>query len=161
MKDGDICQIAEVVTDIEKAMKHLYQDFQIGPWDIYEYGPDFVEDSFYRGKKNTQRYKLAVCWVGSVQYELMQPLDGYSIYNEFLGKTGNTPGLQHFKRYYKDCKAEIKRLEEKGYQVIQSGKVGEDEFYYLSTEDNIGCVIEIGNAGKIPEPIDHYPRKVK
>jgi hypothetical protein len=157
MKDGEICQIAEVVSDLESVMKHLYEDFGIGPWDIYEYGPDFVEDSIYRGKPNTQRYKLAVCWLGPVQYELMQPIDGYSIYNEFLEKTGNKDGLQHFKRYFKDCKKEIKRLEEKGYKVIQSGRVGDDEFYYLSTEDNIGCVIEIGNAGKIPEPLAHYP----
>jgi hypothetical protein len=157
LKDGDICQIAEVVKDINKTMKHLYEDFGIGPWDIYEYGPGFVKESTYRGKPNTQRYKLAVCWVGSIQYELMQPLDGYSIYNEFLEKTGNRDGLQHFKRYYKDCKKEIKRLESKGYKVIQSGRVGEDEFYYLSTENDIGCVIEIGNAGKIPEPIARYP----
>lgn len=159
MKDGDICQIAEVVSDINKAMKHLYEDFGIGPWDIYEYGPDFVKDSIYRGKPNNQRYKLAVCWVGPIQYELMQPLDGYSIYNEFLEKTNNNDGLQHFKRYYKDCQKEIKRLEAKGYQVIQSGRVGEDEFYYLSTDENIGCVIEIGNAGEIPAPMAHYPEK--
>jgi hypothetical protein len=157
MKDGDICQIAEVVADIDKVMKHLYEDFGIGPWDIYEYGPEFVKDSIYRGKPNNQHYKLAVCWVGPIQYELMQPLDGYSIYNEFLEKNCNKDGLQHFKRYYKDCKKVIKELEEKGYNVIQSGKVGEDEFYYLSTDENIGCVIEIGNAGSIPKPLRHYP----
>ena len=88
MKDGDICQIAEVVTDIEKAMKHLYEDFGIGPWDIYEYGPSTVRDSIYRGKPNEQRYALAVCWVGPIQYELMQPLCGYSIYDEFLKRPG-------------------------------------------------------------------------
>jgi hypothetical protein len=160
MKDGDICQIAEVVADIDKVMKHLYNDFGIGPWDIYEYGPEFVEDSIYRGKPNNQHYKLAVCWVGPIQYELMQPLDGYSIYNEFLEKNGNKDGLQHFKRYYKDCKKVIKELEEKGYSVIQSGKVGEDEFYYLSTDEKIGCVIEIGNAGSIPKPLAHYPELI-
>ncbi|MGP1507342.1 MAG: VOC family protein [Sphaerochaeta sp.] len=157
MKDGDICQIAEVVTDIEKAMKHLWEDFCIGPWDIYEYGPQTVRNSFYRGKPNTQRYLLAVCWLGPVQYELMQPLDGYSIYNEFLEETGGKSGLQHFKRYFKDAKAEVARLEKLGYEVIQSGEIGEDEFYYLSTKENIGAVIEIGNAGSIPAPIRVYP----
>ncbi|MCH3917618.1 MAG: VOC family protein [Spirochaetia bacterium] len=159
MKDGDICQIAEVVVDLDATMKHLYEDFGIGPWDIYEYGPEFVRDSFYRGKPNMQHYKLAVCWVGPIQYELMEPLDGYSIYNEFLEKTGSKSGLQHFKIYYKDCQEAIHRLETKGYKVIQSGRVGEDEFYYLSTENAIGCVIEIGNAGRIPEPLRHYPEE--
>lgn len=159
MKDGDICQIAEVVTDLDKAMKHLYEDFGIGPWDIYEYGPTTVRNSMYRGKPNTQRYALAVCWVGPIQYELMQPLDGYSIYNEFLEETGGKSGLQHFKIYYKDCKAKIKELEAKGYEVIQSGEIGDDEFYYLSTKDKIGAVLEIGNAGSIPAPLRRYPEK--
>lgn len=68
MKDGDICQIAEVVTDIEKAMKHLYQDFQIGPWDIYEYGPDFVEDSFIEERKIHNVINLQ--YVGWVQFNM-------------------------------------------------------------------------------------------
>ncbi len=159
MKDGDICQIAEVVTDIDKAMKHLWEDFGIGPWDIYEYGPATVRNSVYRGKPNKQRYKLAVCWLGPVQYELMQPIDEYSIYNEFLEENGGASGLQHFKLYYKDCKAQIKKLKAKGYEVIQSGEIGDDEFYYLSTKDNIGAVIEIGNAGSIPAPLRTYPEK--
>jgi hypothetical protein len=157
MKDGDICQIAEVVTDIDKAMKHLYEDFGIGPWDIYEYGPKTVRNSMYRGKPNTQRYKLAVCWVGPVQYELMEPIDGYSIYNEFLEANGHQSGLQHFKRYFKDCKAEVARLQKLGYEVIQSGEIGEDMFFYLSSKDSIGSVMEIGNAGSIPAPIRRYP----
>ncbi|ADY14234.1 VOC family protein [Sphaerochaeta globosa] len=157
MKDGDICQIAEVVTDIDKAMKHLWEDFGMGPWDIYEYGPTTVRNSMYRGKPNLQRYKLAVCWIGPVQYELMQPIDGYSIYNEFLEKSNGRSGIQHFKIYYKDCKKKIAELKKKGYEVIQSGEIGDDEFYYLSTEEKIGTVIELGNAGSIPAPIRTYP----
>lgn len=157
MKDGDICQIAQVVTDLDTAMKHLWEDFGIGPWDIYEYGPKTVKNSMYRGKPNVQRYKLAVCWVGPVQYELMQPIDGYSIYNEFLERTNGQSGIQHFKLYYKDCKKRIKELEAKGYEVIQSGEIGDDEFYYLSTQDKIGAILEIGNAGEIPPPIARYP----
>jgi len=157
MEDGDICQIAEVVTDLNKVMKHLYEDFGIGPWDVYEYGPDTVANSMYRGKLNTQRYALAVTWVGPIQYELMQPLDGYSIYNEFLDQNGGKGGLQHLKLYYKDCPAQIKKLEEKGYEIIQSGEIGEDLFYYLSSKEKIGAVLEIGNAGKIPPPIRRYP----
>lgn len=159
MKDGDICQIAQVVTDIDQAMKHLWEDFGIGPWEIYEYGPETVQNSMYRGKPNLQRYKLAVCWVGPIQYELMQPIDEYSIYNEFLEKTNGQSGIQHFKLYYKDCRKRIKELVAKGYEVIQSGEIGEDEFYYLSTQDKIGAIIEIGNAGAIPPPIRRYPEE--
>jgi hypothetical protein len=40
----------------------------------------------------------------------------------------------------------------KGIRVIQSGKFGEDEFYYLDTEPVVGIVTEVGNNGRIPPP---------
>ncbi len=156
MIDGQICQIAQVVSDLESAMKHLYEDFGIGPWDVYEYGPHNIEDSMYRGKPNTQRYELAVAWAGPIQYELMKPIDGYSIYNEFLEKHGE--GFQHIKFYYKDCQKAIADLAKKGYEVIQSGRIGDDEFYYLATDDKLGVTLEIGNAGEIPPPLYTYPK---
>ncbi len=155
MKDGQLVQVAQVVEDIDKAMKHFWEDFGIGPWDVYEYGPKTVQDSMYRGKPNTQRYALAVTWIGPIQYELMQPLDGYSIYNEFIEKHGY--GLQHVKFYYKDCAKAIEKYRKKGYEVIQSGRIGDDEFYYLESVDKVGVVLEIGNAGEIPPPLRTYP----
>ena len=155
-RDGQICQIAQVVSDLEKAMKHLFDDFGIGPWDVYEYGPHNIRDSEYRGKPNTQRYALAVTWQGDIQYELMQPLDGYSIYNEFIEKHGE--GLQHIKLYYKDCAKALQQYKQKGYEVIQSGKIGDDEFYYLESTDKVGITLEIGNAGDIPPPLYRYPK---
>jgi hypothetical protein len=154
-KDGQICQIAQVVSNIELSMKHLYEDFGIGPWDVYEYGPHNIRESIYRGKPNTQRYALAVTWQGQLQFELMQPLDGYSIYNEFIKKHGE--GLQHIKLYYKDCAKALQEFKKKGYEVIQSGKIGDDEFYYLESISQVGMTVEIGNAGIIPPPLYRYP----
>jgi hypothetical protein len=154
-KDGQICQIAQVVSNIEVSMKHLYEDFGIGPWDVYEYGPHNIRESIYRGKPNTQRYALAVTWQGQLQFELMQPLDGYSIYNEFIEKHGE--GLQHIKLYYRDCAKALQEFKKKGYEVIQSGKIGDDEFYYLESISQVGMTVEIGNAGIIPPPLYRYP----
>jgi hypothetical protein len=155
-KDGQICQIAQVVSNLESAMKHLYEDFGLGPWDVYEYGPHNVRESIYRGKPNTQRYALAVTWQGQIQFELMQPLDGYSIYNEFIEKHGE--GLQHIKLYYRDCAKALAEYRKKGYEVIQSGRIGDDEFYYLESSGRVGMTIEIGNAGSIPAPLYRYPK---
>jgi 4-hydroxyphenylpyruvate dioxygenase-like putative hemolysin len=85
----------------------------------------------------------------------MQPLDGYSIYNEFIEKHGY--GLQHVKFYYSDCAKAVEEYRKKGYEVIQSGRIGEDEFYYLESVDKVGAVLELGNAGEIPPPIRTYP----
>jgi len=49
-------------------------------------------------------------------------------------------------------------LKLKGYEVIQSGKIGEDEFYYLDTEKDFGGVWELGNVGTMPpKPARVYP----
>jgi methylmalonyl-CoA/ethylmalonyl-CoA epimerase len=51
-----------------------------------------------------------------------------------------------------DCQLAVAEYAKKGINVIQSGKFGQDEFYYLDTEPIVGIVIELGNNGTIPPP---------
>lgn len=156
MEDGQIVQVAHLVRNLEPSLERLYRDFGMGPWDIYTYGPEIIENSMYRGKPSDHTYRIAVTWQGPVQMEVMQPLTGYSIYDEFLEKHGE--GLHHIKLFYKDCEQAVRDYEAKGYKVLQSGNVKDDVFYYLDTEDRIGgCVLELGNAGSIPTPEARYP----
>ncbi|MCX6089940.1 MAG: VOC family protein [Atribacterota bacterium] len=155
MKDGDIIQVAHVVKDLDAAMKYFWEVFKIGPWEIYTFAPPDVRDSMVRGKPSNHTYRLACAWVGNVQIELMQPLTGRSVYDEFLEKNGE--GLHHIKLYYKDCQKALEEFKKNGVEVIQSGKFDEDEFYYLDTEKALGTVYEIGNNGKIREPERRYP----
>ena len=69
-------------------MKYYWETFQIGPWDVYTFAPPAVRDSMVRGKPPTHTYLLAVTWRADVQLELMQPLTGRSIYDEYLEKKG-------------------------------------------------------------------------
>jgi methylmalonyl-CoA/ethylmalonyl-CoA epimerase len=85
----------------------------------------------------------------------MQPLTGYSIYDEHLERNGE--GLHHIKLYYKDCKKAVADFTGPGYPVIQSGRFDEDEHYYLDTEKDYGYIIELGNAGRIPSAERRYP----
>lgn len=155
MQDGDIIQVAHVVRDLDRAMQYFWEVFKIGPWDIYTFAPPALRESMVRGKPSDHTYRLAVSWVGGVQVELMQPLTGRSVYDEFLEKKGE--GLHHIKLYYRDCQKSLEEFEKKGITVIQSGKFDEDEFYYLDTEDALGSIYEIGNNGKIRAPEQRYP----
>ncbi len=156
MKDGDIVQLAHVVRDLDKTLEKYWNDFQMGPWDIYTFTPQIVKNSLYRGKPSDHTYLVALASFGGVQMEIMQPLTGRSIYNEFLEAKGE--GLHHIKLYYQDCAKAIKDYEAKGYSVIQSGNIGEDEFYYLDSEDKVsGVIIELGNSGSIPPPERRFP----
>jgi methylmalonyl-CoA/ethylmalonyl-CoA epimerase len=155
VKEGDIIQIAHVVRDIDAAMKHYWETFGIGPWDVYTFAPPAVRDSMVRGKPSNHAYLLAVTWKNEVQLELMQPLSGRSIYDECLESKGE--GLHHLKLYFPDCAAALAKFRNRGIDVIQSGKIDADEFYYLDTEKALGYVIEVGNNGKIRKPERRYP----
>jgi methylmalonyl-CoA/ethylmalonyl-CoA epimerase len=94
--------------------------------------------------------------VQGVQLELMQPVKGYSIYNEYLEQSKG--GFHHVKIFFEDCQKAVTDLQKKGFEVIQSGKIGQDEFYYMDTEKVFGVVWELGNVGQMPpQPTRKYP----
>jgi len=155
MKEGDIIQIAHVVRDIDAAMKYYWETFRIGPWDVYTLAPPALRDSMVRGKPSNHTYLAAVTWKNEVQLELMQPLAGRSIYDECLERRGE--GLHHLKLYHPDCRSVLEYYSKLGIEVIQSGRIDEDEFYYLDTEKMLGYVIEVGNNGKNRESARRYP----
>src|SRR5437879_11712064 len=102
MKDRDIIQLAHVVADIDAAMKNYYATVCYVPWSVYEFKAPLLRESMYRGKPAEHEYLVAVTWVNGVQLELMQPLSGYSIYNEYLEK--NKGGFHHAKIYLKTAR---------------------------------------------------------
>jgi methylmalonyl-CoA/ethylmalonyl-CoA epimerase len=154
-REGGTMQVAYVVRDLDAAMKRHWEVFGIGPWDIYTFEPGKVRDYTYRGKPATHSCLIAVTWSGDTQLEMMQPLTGYSIYDEHLDKHGE--GLHHIKLFYSDCAKAVADFTRRGYPVIQSGCFDDDEHYYLDTEKDFGFVIELGNAGKIREAERRYP----
>jgi 4-hydroxyphenylpyruvate dioxygenase-like putative hemolysin len=100
-------------------------------------------------------HNIALTWRGGAQFELMQPLTGRSIYDDFLEKKGE--GLHHVKLHYRDCAAALAQFAGSGIAVIQSGKYETDEFYYLDTEELLGYVVEVGNNGQIGVPERRFP----
>jgi methylmalonyl-CoA/ethylmalonyl-CoA epimerase len=150
-----IVQIAHVVNDMERAMKKYYEILNIGPWSVYTFAPPALRECMYKGKPSNATWKLAITWVGDIQFELMQPLSGESVYTHFLAKKGE--GIHHIKEWVDDCAAAVEHYRAKGIDVIQSGRFDEDEFYYLNTEPELGVLYELGNNGKIREPERVYP----
>ncbi len=155
MENRKIMQIAHIVKDLEKTIKQYNECLGAGSWDIYKFEPPLLRDSMYRGKPSDHTFLVAITWMGEMQIEVMQPLTGYSIYDEFLEKKGE--GLHHVKEFSSDCEKTLMEYSKKGIEVIQSGKIDEDEFYYLDTESRLGIIWEIGNAGKVRPPSRRYP----
>ena len=75
-KVSEISQVAIVVRDLQKTMEHYWNTLGIGPWQIYTVEPPFLHDTKYRGKPGQFKMKIALAMVGSLNVELIQPLEG-------------------------------------------------------------------------------------
>ena len=145
MIERKIVQIGIVVRDLEKALKQYYEILGTGPWDIFEFGPPAMREGTYRGQPSDWSARVGFCWIGDKQLEIIQPLKGPSIYYEHLEKKGE--GFHHVKEWVDDCQKVVEEYRHKGISVIQSGKYGGGEFYYMDTEPVTGIIIEISKGG--------------
>ena len=155
-----ITQIAVVVADIEKALKSYTENLGWGPWSVFEYKPPLLHDTFVRGEPVEYRMIGAEAMVDGLGFELIQPVSGPSIYQEFLDTHGE--GVQHIacmKHSAEDSQALIGHWRERGAEMLMGGRIGESiEFYYLDTSPMLKFVLESGSGHAIDlEPTYVYP----
>jgi len=98
--------------------------------------------------------------VGDLGFELIQPVSGPSIYQEYLDTFGE--GVQHIAcMKHNDADSDLlkEHWRERGADVLMSGRIGESiEFYYLDTGPIIKWVLESGNGHAIElKPSYFYP----
>ncbi|HTP25397.1 MAG TPA: VOC family protein [Anaeromyxobacteraceae bacterium] len=150
MAERKIIQVGIVVRDLEKYLPNYAKHFHKGPWDIYDFAPPEMTDTTYMGKPAEWSARIALAWVGDRHVEIIQPLKGPNVYYDHLEKHGE--GIHHVKEWVQDCKKELTRYRAQGIGVVQSGRLGDDEFYYLDTVPLLGFYLEIGNNGNIRKP---------
>ena len=77
-----VSQVGLVVRDLDKTAAFYYSTFGIGPFSIM---PEVkFEGVILRGQPTNAKIKVAFAQSGSLQIELIQPLEGENIYTEFL-----------------------------------------------------------------------------
>ena len=134
-------QICVVVRDIDATMKTYVHEYGIGPWEIYEFNPDTVQDLTKDGRPANFAFRLAVTMIGDVQWELIEPLDDRSIYAEFLAEKGE--GVHHVALGVTDYNAAVEAMETKGRRIVQGGMYKGATVAYLSTNEDLGVITEI------------------
>ena len=77
-------------------------------------------DRTYRGGRVWTRERIAVAQAGSLQLELLQPVDGPSIYADWLEEHGE--GLSHLNFLVDDIDGVSAALAGDGFPCIQSGR---------------------------------------
>lgn len=141
---GFPAQIALLVEDIDKAAQTYGSLFGIERWSHYYYDADFVPVREYRGKAGTYSMKLAFGGENP-QVELIQAVDGPSIYHDFLESHGY--GLHHIGVLVDDLNHELRSMSEAGFEPIQRGEGygvdGDGAFAYFDTGNELGVIIEL------------------
>jgi methylmalonyl-CoA/ethylmalonyl-CoA epimerase len=155
-----ITQIAVVVRDIEAALKSYTETLGWGPWSVFEYQPPLLHDTRVRGEPVEYRMIGAEASVDGLGFELIQPVSGPSIYQEFLDAHGE--GVQHLacmKHSSGDSELVQRHWHANGADVLMSGRIGDSiEFYYLDTAPMLKFVLESGSGHAIDlKPTYVYP----
>jgi catechol 2,3-dioxygenase-like lactoylglutathione lyase family enzyme len=160
VKVKSIGQICVLVKDLDSAVKKYWEILGIGPWTFYTLKAPWLRDATFFGKPADPEFRVAVAKMDNTQFELIQPVKGPTIYEDFLKRKGE--GLHHIKEVVDDVPKAAAEYAKMGFKVIQSGKFGVDEFAYLDTESTLGISLELGNmaaeTGKgLPPPDKTYP----
>lgn len=158
---GDAIEIAIVTPDADKTMEGLVK-LGIGPWRVYTFSPDNTTEQTYRGRP--AQFEIKVCFArsGNVIWELMEPLSGPTIFDDYLQRNPKG-GIQHIAYDCGDMSMDerLAEFERRGYRCVQSGKwMGKNHFAFFDTEDDTTTVFEtyyFPADFEYPEPEYWYP----
>ena len=157
-----VSQIALVVKDVRKSMKAYWEILGIGPWKVYKYGPELVKDQKYRGRPMPYHAWIALASFGDQVIELMEQIDGDTLYREFAEKCGE--GVQHLGVFVDNFEEAVKEAEAAGFKVIMTGhgygREGDGAYAYLDTAEELGVIwelIEVPTERPTPDYI--YPEQ--
>lgn len=154
----EINQVCVVVKDLQASMERYSSQFGIGPWRVYTFEPPSHTQTTVRGRTVFYRMRLALAQVGSLMWELIEPLEGESIYAELLREKGE--GLHHVACFVEDFGQAIAGLKAQGIEILQSGNWNGITYAYMDTQGPLGAILELVKipAGFVfPPPESTWP----
>ncbi|MFL5686070.1 MAG: VOC family protein [Chloroflexota bacterium] len=147
-----ITQISLAVTDLDALMERYHRAFGWAPWQVFDHVPPVHHATMLRGESVHYALRGAEVYVGSVNFELLQPLEGPNLWTEFIDRRG--PGIASIATMFHErvdgdaVKAAFK--DRYGIPVTMKADIGDHiEYYYLDTEARFGCLIESGSGHAI------------
>ncbi len=137
--------IGVVVKDVDKTVEFLTSVLGLGPWQIFEtveyYKDEMKIDELRVGEPF--RLKLAFARLGPIVVELLQPLEGTSVYSQFLETKGE--GVHHIAFNVSDFDDKASKLEEHGCRIVAGGFAEGKRWAFFDTK-----------RGIIVEPLDNF-----
>jgi methylmalonyl-CoA/ethylmalonyl-CoA epimerase len=134
--------MAIVVRDIDKAINY-YQSLGMGPFVTPP--PIDIKKRIDHGKaavSGGSKIKEAIGDMGTVRLQLIQPVEGKSIYQEFLDNKGE--GVHHYAFLVDDIEKEEARFIDKGVEILSSVRLqGGGGHIIINTAIIGGILIEL------------------
>ncbi len=129
-------QLGIVVPELETAMDAYVVNFGVR-FQVFE-----VDDarSQFSGSSRRFRVRFGLGQLEGLSIELIQPVSGRTIHQEFLKQNG--AGIHHLGFYTLNLNAARRKLDNRGYKVLMEGRIdGVAEFAYYEAHD-LHCIVE-------------------
>lgn len=131
----NLSHIGVAVKDADATLEFLSSIWNIGkPMDTTIYTPAKEELSF--GEQFTA--KLVQVKFGPVNIELLQPIEGNSIWKQFIDKNGE--GIHHFALGVSNYDEVCKRFDEMGHELLISAVFHGERWCYYQTAPGGMCI---------------------
>ena len=145
-----IIQVGFISRELKRIMDSCINIYGIGPWYLLKFCPENVKSMTVYGKKQGYEMNVAVCPVGDVRFEYIEPLDK-SIFSDFYDHY-NENVIHHLKFDVKDYKEALNFFTAGNINIIQTGHQlgdrGKNMYNFLDTQKEFGFITEIVNVTK-------------
>ncbi len=139
-----IAQVCLIAEDVEKSADRWRRVFNWAISDEVEitHAHDHTKAT-YHGEPTDARAKIVHCGIGDIHFEILQPMEPPSSWQDFLDRHGE--GIHHIAFFVPDTAAALAPYLAAGYQVVHQGLfTGQGGMYtYLDTDKDMGIVIEL------------------
>lgn len=153
--DYRITQISVVVRDLQKTMEMYHNILGWGPWNVFEHCPPSHHSTTINGEEVHYTLLGAETYVGPAEsgmnFELLQPLEGPSLWREFLDEHGE--GFFSIAVMFntaEESEAAKRHFESCGMKVNNSARIGDHiEYYYVDSQPILKLHLESGSGHAI------------
>ena len=83
-----ITQVSLAVRDLDQTMERYWRAFGWSGWDVFEHRPPMHHNTELRGQPTEYTLRGAEVMVGSLNFELLEPAEGPSLWKEFIDERG-------------------------------------------------------------------------
>lgn len=152
----EMTQVGVVVRDIDAIIANMEKIFGCKPSLVSE---TLCDGRKYWGKEGSFRAKIALFDFCNIQFEYMMPIEGPSIWEDFLREHGE--GLQHVSFRVKDYEAAAEQMHQAGAEPEQQGwaMARPVRWDFFNTEPMLGFSVECSSPMEYPEQHPKFPFK--